>query len=249
MLNYIHADLHRIARRVPRIVLLLLIIVISAFVMINGAVGDNLNSIGFMANMAGLFTVTGVLFGLVEIMSVFSDDFRAKTMQVAIGLGISRPQVVLAKSIEYAVLNLVDELIVAVLVIAGSFSIGIGLNGDDIYQIIIRVIFAVLNALIPALFTMIPIFYLQGTGLTAILFLILYVDPLSAIISFGFSTNEWVIRLHLNELPFSNMLGAVTTAMTLHTNVPFAQFLGLAIYTVAGFVLTVLVFRKCELEF
>lgn len=77
----------------------------------------------------------------------------------------------------------------------------------------------------------------------------LHADPLNTIISFGFSTNEWVIRLHLNELPFARMLGTMTTALTLHTSFPVMQLLGLVIYILAGYSLTVAAFRKRELEF
>lgn len=249
MLNYIHADLHRILRRVPRIVVLLLVLVIANITTINNAASNQVNSIGFMANIPSLITVTGAFFGLVEIMAVFADDFRAKTMQVAIGLGISRRHVVLAKALEYALLILLDTLVLGLTTIADSAALGIGLNGDDIYQIMIRVFFAVINALIPALFTMIPIFYLQGTGLAAILFLVFYIDPLAQIFSFVLGTNEIVIRLRLNQIMYSSLIGAVETSLTLHTNFPLMQLLGLAVYIVAGYLLTVLVFNKRELEF
>ncbi|WP_455500285.1 hypothetical protein [Gemmiger sp.] len=249
MLNYIHADLHRILRRVPRIVILLLVIVIANIATINTVTSGQENSIGFMSHIPSLISVTGAFFGVVEIMSVFADDFRAKTMQVAIGLGISRRHVVLAKAIEYAVLILLDTAVLGVTVIADSAVAGIGLNGDDIYQIVIRVFLAVINALIPALFTMIPIFYLQGTGLAAILFLVFYIDPLAQIFSFFLSTNEFVIRMRLGEIVYSSLINAVNTSLTLHTHFPLVQLLGLAVYVVAGYLLTVLAFNKRELEF
>lgn len=249
MLNYIRADLHRILRRVPRIVMLLLVFVIANVAMINKATSGQENAIGFMSHIPALISVTGAFFGLVEILAVFADDFRAKTMQVAIGQGVSRPQVVLTKAIEYAVLILMDTVVLGVLAIADSAVVGIGLNGDDIYQIMIRVFFAVVNALIPALFTMIPIFYLQGTGLAAILFLLFYIDPLAQIFGFLLGTNEIVIRLRLKEIMFSSLLESVNTSLTLHTNFPAVQLLGLAAYIVVGYLLTVLVFNKRELEF
>lgn len=249
MLNYIRADMHRITRRVPRIVIVVLILVIAAVNMLSNAVSDQLNSIGFMAQIPFLFTIVGAIFGMVEIMSVFSDDFRAKTMQVAIGLGVSRRHVVLAKTIEYALLNLVDMLVLSGMLMGGTAAVGIGLSGDDVYQILVRAFFAMINSVIPAMFTMIPIFYLQGTGLAAVLFLVFYIDPLAQVISFGFSMNEIVIRLHLNELPYTAMANNALNAITLHTSFPLKQLLGLVIYIVAAYVLTALVFNKRELEF
>ena len=249
MLNYIRADLRRILRRGPRIVVLVLLYIIMNGVLLYSAVSGEQNSIGFMANVAGLFSVASVFFGVLEIMAVFADDFRAKTMQVAIGLGVTRPHVVLAKAIEYAVLALADTFVLAVLVMLGSSAIGITLNSDDVYQLVIRVIFVAINMLIPALFTMIPIFYLQGTGLAALLYLVFYVDLPAQIIGFFFNTNEIVINLRLNEIPFSAVLGAAATRLILHTGFPFAQILGLVAYMAAGYILTVLVFRKRELEF
>lgn len=249
MLNYIRADLHRILRRVPRIVVLVLLYLIAVVATLNTVVSNNENSIGFMAGVPGAFSLVGAFFGLVEIVGVFADDFRAKTMQVAIGLGVSRPLVVLAKALEYALLALLDSFVLMLLLLAGGTAAGITLSGDDIYQLAIQAIFAVINVLIPALFTMIPIFYLQGTGLAALIFLVLYIDPAAQILSLFFSTNEIVINLHLNEIPFSAILGAATTRLTLHTNFPLGQILGLAAYIIVGYVVTVLVFRNRELEF
>lgn len=249
MLNYIRADLHRILRRVPRIVILVLMYLITLAVVMNDAVSKNMNSIGFMADISSVFSITCVFLGMVEIMAVFADDFRAKTMQVAIGLGVSRPLVVLAKAIEFLLLALLDAFLLSALLLLGSTALGITLNGDDVYQLVIRAIFAALNMLIPALFTMIPVFWLQGTGLAVILFLVFYIDPLAQILGLFLATNELVVDLHLNEIPYSTLLGAAATRMTLHTGFPLVQFLGLAIYIVAAFLLTVLVFRKRELEF
>ena len=249
MLNYIRADLLRITRRVPRIVILLAFYAISRTIVFTCAVNGQKNSIGLMAAVPGLFSLMGALFGLVELMSVFSDDFRAKTMQVAIGLGVSRPQVVLAKTIEYVVLNLVDGLVLALLFMAGSQLVGIGLNGDDLYQLLLRAPMLAINALIPALFTMIPIFYLQSTGIAGVLFLFLYIDPVAQLINFTVSGGEFLIRYRLNELPFSALLATATTALTLHLAFPLTQLLGLIAYIVLGYALIVLVFRKRELEF
>lgn len=249
MLNYIRADLHRILRRVPRIVILLLVIVIANVVTIHNAVSGQENGIGFMSHIPSLIAVTGAFFGVVEIMAVFADDFRAKTMQVAIGLGVPRRHVVLAKAIEYAVLILLDTFVMGVTTIIAGTVLGMGLTGDDIYQIMIRVFFAMINALIPALFTMIPIFYMQGTGLAAILLLVFYIDPLAQIFSIFLSMNEIVIRLRLKEITYTALVNAVDTSLTLHTNFPIMQMLGLAAYIVVGYLLTVLAFNKRELEF
>lgn len=249
MLNYIRADLHRILRRVPRIVILLLVLVIANVITVHNTVSGQENGIGFMSHIPALITVVGAFFGVVEIMAVFADDFRAKTMQVAIGLGVSRRHVVLAKAIEYAVLILLDTFVLGVTVIVNGTVLGMELTGDDVYQIMIRVFFAVISALIPALFTMIPIFYMQSTGLAAILFLVFYIDPLAQIFGLFLGMNEIVIRLHLREIMFSSLVNAVNTSLTLHTNFPALQLLGLAVYVVVGYLLTVLVFNKRELEF
>ncbi|MGL4284045.1 MAG: hypothetical protein ACRCSI_10700, partial [Eubacterium aggregans] len=75
-----------------------------------------------------------VMIGLVELLSVFSDDFKAKTMQVAIGLGIFRWCIVLCKLIEVMVLVLADLLIFALVVFIAAPFVRVAPNVQQVLE-------------------------------------------------------------------------------------------------------------------
>lgn len=248
MLNYIHADLHRIFRRPSRLVFVILFFAVMLGSEFYQAVSRSYNSVNLLAASSTLFETTALILGVVEIQNVFADDFHAKTMQIAIGLGISRPKVVLVKLIDFAVLSLVDSLVMMVLFILGGTACGIHLMGDQIYMLVISAIGNALYMTIAASLTMIPVFYLQSTALALLIFLVITVDPVSIILSM-FSTKEIVVNLHLLELPYSVVANTLTTQLSLRNAVPIPQLIGVIAYLAASYGLTVLAFHKRELDF
>ena len=75
--------------------------------------------------------------GLFDILAVFSEDFKAKTMQVAIGRGVSRTQVVLTKLLDVAMVLLTDLVLFFVLTVGLSWGLGAPLTGSRLTQHVI----------------------------------------------------------------------------------------------------------------
>ncbi len=249
MINYIRADFYRIFRRIPRWIMFVLCLaglVAGSFWM---AYMREMNSVALVSSCGMVFLVAAVLFGLIELVSVFSADFKAKTMQIAIGTGVLRRHVVLAKMIEFAVLTLLDNLVLMLCITVGSHIMGIPLRGSEIYQVLITVFGYMLYMLVPAVYTMIPMFFTQHTGLATILYLVLFIDPASVIMEQFFSTNKIVLFLHLNELTFTSMVGVFNTQLGLQISFPIFAILGLLLYIVVGYFIAARIFRKRELEF
>lgn len=248
MLNYIHADLHRIFRRPSRLAFILLFFAIMLGIQFYEAVSRSYNNVNFVSAASVLFETSALVLGVVEIQNVFADDFHAKTMQIAIGLGISRPKVVLTKMIDFAILSLVDSLVMMVLFILGGAVCGIYLLGDQIYLLIVSAIGNALYMTIAAALTMIPVFYLQSTALAILFFLIISIDPISVILNV-FATKEVVANLHLMELPYSTVANTLTTQLSLRNAVPIPQLIGVIAYLAIAYGLTVFAFNKRELDF
>lgn len=248
MLNYIHADLHRIFRRTPRLVFVILVYAVTIGLEVYQAVTRSYNSVNLLASVPTAFETVALILGVVEIQNVFADDFHAKTMQITIGRGVSRPQVVLAKLIDFVVLLLIDMLVLAALFILGGLGCGIHLMADQIHLLMVTAIGDAVYMTIAAAMTMIPVFYLQSTALAILIFLVLSIDPVSVIITM-FSNKEIVMNLHLQELPYSAVANTLTTQLSLRNAVPVPQLIGVIVYLVAAYGLTVLAFRKRELEF
>ena len=249
MLKYIHADLHRIYRRVPRYIVMAVFYLSMLGYLLHGISAKHLNQIGVVDACGSIYVIAVLLFGILEMFSVFADDFRAKTMQIAIGGGVSRPCIVLAKLLEFVALALGDLAFLALGMIVCSAATGNPLQGAQIYQVLIYIFGHLMNMLIPLALSMIPMFYTQSTGLSVIFYLLFFIDPLARVIEFIFPTNEIVLRLHLNEIPFSALVGVVNTQLGLQASFPLGQILGLFAYVAAAYLLAVLAFRNRELEF
>lgn len=248
MLNYIHADLHRIFRRPSRFIFIIVVFAIALGIQFHDVVSKSYNSVNLVAAAPGLFETVVLILGVIEIKSIFVDDFHAKTMQIAIGLGMSRPKVVLVKLIDFAVLALTDALVFMLLFIIGAACFGIHLLGDQLYLLIVNAVGDALYFTVTTALTMIPIFYMQSAGFAVLFYLIISIDPIGIILSF-FATKEIVINLHLMELPYSTVANTLTTQLSLRNAVPIPQMIGIIIYLLLAYALTVLAFNKRELDF
>lgn len=99
MLDYITADYIRIMKRVPRIIgLVLYFIAMIIFMMVRfNSTTSNWTSVSFVSATNSFIIFFSLFCGLFEFLSAISDDLKAKTMQVAIGLGISRSKLLLRR--------------------------------------------------------------------------------------------------------------------------------------------------------
>lgn len=248
MLNYIHADLHRIFRRVSRWMLLILFYAGALGFELYQAVTKGFNSVNFIAAGASLFEITAIVLGMMEIQNVFADDFSAKTMQIAIGLGVSRPKIVLTKLIDFAVLAVLDTLVMTALFTLGGTVCGIHLMGEQVYLMFVSALGSAVFMTVVAAFTMIPVFYTQSTAIAILIYLVLSLDPVNIVLQL-LSKKEIVMNLHLTALTFSSVNNTFFTQLSLRNALPIGQLIGIIIYLAGAYGLTVLAFNKRELEF
>ena len=250
MLNYIRADFYRIFHQALRYIWLVLCMVVLVALQLSLAMKDNLNALGFAASIHTYLKVAAVICGVGELSSVFTDDFRAKTMQIAIGNGVSRRHVVLAKLLEMVILFLVDMLIITVLMILGGvIFMGLSFTARPIQQMLVSVFTSTLTAVLCADVAMILLFYTQKTGFAPLLYLVLYVDPVNLIFQMFFSTNEIFLRLRLGDYTMTSLIGTINTQLGLGASFPLSKIILVLVYIVAVYVITCLVFDKQELDF
>ncbi len=247
MNNYIRADLRRIVRRIPRIIILTIYFAVFAIFYIVAARKSSWNSVQFISLVQSFCSFLPPILGLIELICVYSDDFRAKTMQVAIGIGIPRRKVVMAKYIETAVLTFADLLIFVVLCVVLNAISGIVLRSDLVMEMFGEFLFGWFAVLGYTGLTMILIFYMQGTGIATILYLILSTNLVQWLLQ-NITSLPAIRGLHLQNVLLSNALGNFRTKMIIGT-FNFRSFITIIIYIVATYFITSAVFNKRELEF
>lgn len=250
MLNYIRADFYRIFHQVLRYIWLILCMAVLVALQVGLAMKNNLNALGFASSIHTYLTVAAVICGIGELSAVFTDDFRAKTMQIAIGNGVSRRHVVLAKLLEMVILFFLDLLVLtALMILSGIVFMGLSFTAHPIQQMLVNVLSATLTATLCADVTMILLFYTQKTGFAPLLYLVLFLDPIHQIFQMPLSTNEIFLRLHLGDYTMTSLVGAINTQLGLGASFPANQLILVLVYIVAVYVITCLVFNKRELDF
>ena len=110
MKQYFLADYRRAMTCRPHLVEIVLMAVAVILMAVWGrfTVDGNWNAVSYLSAISFPLSFMAMFLGLFDILAVFSEDFKAKTMQVAIGRGVSRTQVVLTKLLDVAMVLLTD---------------------------------------------------------------------------------------------------------------------------------------------
>ena len=125
MVNYILADYKRVLGRIPRIVVLAvfeLVFIFSVMSSWKNAAGTY-TSVKLLESTSTFLGTSFMLFiGTMDFIQSFNYDFSAKTIQVAIGIGISRLQIIISKLIQSTLVILTDALVTIGIFFVLSFS-------------------------------------------------------------------------------------------------------------------------------
>ena len=89
MLNYLIADLNRMSRK-KSLVYTLAAYVGLFFIMVYMIYNPNLDAGGYASKTDMFLEFYPLVVGIPIFLSIYSDDFKSKAMQIAIGYGIDR---------------------------------------------------------------------------------------------------------------------------------------------------------------
>ena len=252
MLNYIRADYKRILTRTPRVVFLILFEIVFAGYVIhtwNKAAG-NFTSVSLMNSASTFFAMWfNMTICLVDFVQTFNYDFRAKTIQVALGLGVSRLKVIIAKLIQLSLVMLTDLAVTFVMLGGVSVYMGIFVNPQQFGYLLLNGLNCIVLVACSAGLLMPLIFRTQSMVLALIGFFILvpgfHTSAVRLAVRFA---PEFVQRLQPDKYFHDNCVNLVFT-----NAIQSAFQLWPILFTIAWFAigvyLTWLSFRKMELDF
>ncbi len=248
MKDYILADINRLIRRVPRIVLLVLAYIAAVLFLVYSKNSLVWNSVSFISSFATCFSIIGMAICLIEFLFVYASDFKAKVMQVAIGRGISRPRVVLSKFLEVGIMDIMSLVILCVIAVIFGLATGVHMNGEQAFELAVTFLMTVAEELIYTAVTSIFLFLLQNAGLAALIYLIVGLDPISYLLAFLSPYFKLIVSLHLRDYCYGTVCGLFRANLILG-KFNFLAFFIILVYLVAAYLITTVVFRKKELEF
>lgn len=246
MNNYINADLYRIFRRIPRWIMIVLVLGVMVIMF-----WPNSNSTSTIIELIDLLEsvlkYVPIYIGFIEMIYIFGDDFAGKTAQIAIGTGIKRSQLIIAKWLEIIIVVAVDVVLVVFVSLLLSVIKTHTLPAELLIDIFAHVVVSILaTAAFMAL--VFPImFSMQNITVAFLIYMLLASGAINKII--GYLCNAKYIRmLNLGNYTLSNCLNVFRSRMILGT-FQFGSALGVTIYVGVTLWLTCFLYKKRELEF
>lgn len=244
MVYYIIADVKRIFARTSRIIATSIILIIS---MLIAYATKESGSLGFLQVYKQVLNYLPVAFGVIELLAIFSDDFRAKSMQIAIGCGIGRNRVIVSKWLEFVIFSFMDWVSMLVLTLITCAVSGNKIQAVVVGEIVITVFHIILKNITMAAYVGILAFLLQNVTTPMILYILLSTGIVETIVSVA-TINPTIALLHLDSRTPLGMVNYAESRMAMGS-FPFLTYLGIAIYIALGLIITMVAFRKKELEF
>lgn len=245
MINYIKADLLRIFKRIPRYIVLVIGLAAFAAIMLEFAKEKSVYEIVDIVTKAMPYICS--LTGIVEFAFVYTDDIKAKTMQIAIGHGVARSQVVMAKWIEHTLLCLLDCILVVVEILICSAIRGSMFSGEPAADVFILMLFGLIKVIGATGITMIVVFATLNPVLSVITDICAEAGIINLILSLIVTIGP-LENAGLEKYLFASLVETAKTRMIVGT-VSIGHLLGILIYLAVFYIAAVKIFETRELEF
>ena len=252
MMNYILADYKRVITRIPRIVLLFIYeAVFVTFVLIRWSkTAGTYTSVTLLDHSSTFlaFWFTYVLC-LVDFIHSFSFDFSAKTIQVALGIGITRLQVILSKLIQSALVMFTDFLVTF-----GVFGILCAITrtsmaAHQLTFLIYNGLGSILLVIVSVSLLLPLVFRTQNMVVSMVGYFVIVPGLLTSLLRWVSRLGPvFLARLQLDQFTHDSCANSVLTN-ALAGNFRLMPWIGVIIWFGLGVYLTWLAFRKMELDF
>lgn len=254
MRNVIRTDIIRAQRKKSIIICMIIMLVIEIITVLVVKAIPSLNEGASDYFVMALGTVESIFvplfIGIPIFGAIYTDDFKSRSMQVAIGRGVSRPKMMLARFIEAIILivewHIINSLIILVLGLIG------GAAGDSIWNAVGSSWGTALSMLV---FMSLAMLFVYGTQnpTTGLVFYILFVASVfdmifTAIDMIPFlADNDIVLSKFFPASAVKNFLEYVTNGDVFYS---FTWGIGvLVVYIILPLVIAIQIFKKKELEF
>ena len=160
MMNYLSADLRRILHKqsfLGSVGAFAVLFAVRGFIYFNPSFTAEM----YVAKVTSFLSFFPLIIGVFVFMSVYADDFKCRSMQVAIGYGMPRSRIILAKLLESATLLLGIAVIMGILVLCTPVALGLAPNTQQLMSLALTVIAEMLRALGYLALSTIPVFFSQ----------------------------------------------------------------------------------------
>ena len=249
MYNYILADIKRICHKKSFLMTVgafIGLFLLMMFIYSNPTFTENT----YVAKATSFLGYFPLIIGLIVFLSVYYDDFKSKSMQVAIGYGMRRYKVVLSKIIESIVLFVLSIIIIGIITMIVPVLLGLELNGSQITEILFTLIIEMLRAIGYISISSIPVFYTQNAVNGTILYVLLSSKTIMLLLSIILG-QDFVVNIFGNLTKFVYTVGLYGIRSTfMQTGIINMSIVLMGIiYVIIPTIISICGFKKKELEF
>ncbi len=238
-----HANLVRTLTTAKRWIALGLVLIINIFAIF--IIGNHSTTSTQIWNTFQIVLGVEILYiSVMECILVYADDFKAKTMQSAIGRGIKRRHVILCKLVELLTVLFIDYALILLSVIIVNFIIPVQLNVNQLLDTAVTLISFYLQEVSLITVAMIPSFFLQSGGASVLIYLALHAGVLKFIVALF----DDFVSFSLQSILINNLVDRFRSYLLLGTFSPLL-LLGILIWIIVSYFLTTLLFARKELDF
>ena len=241
MTNLIKADLLRISKKWILYVFMLLPLAAVLYGLRDFKQED---SFEYLNSLSRYYSLYGALFfSLSAMIGVFGDELHTNAMQTAIGRGLSRTKLIIAKFLDCVILLLLQFTLLTAFIFLTNAAEKVIASGEDNLTIVIT---AVLCGFIPACSyvaisgLLIFLMWNAGVGFISVLFLSTLTPVLLELL-------KTLFKINLTEVWIRNLMSDSLNSFSMgEFNIAFLP--AILIYVVLPVGLTALIFRRKELE-
>ena len=249
MTNYIRADLRRIFQKQSFLWAFGAFVgcfVLLVFIYFN----PSFTAETYVSKMTSFMSFFPLVVGLPTFLSVYADDFRCRSMQVAIGYGMPRWRIILAKLLESAVLLLATAAVMAALITVAPLLLGLAPASQQMTSLALTAGAELLRALGYGAICAVAVFLTQNATVGTILYVLLS-SKSAYIVANMLLGQDFLINTvgDLAKYLFTAMLYSCKADLVQGGQPFICLIAALLIYVVLPTVVSVVGFRKKELEF
>lgn len=249
MTNYLNADLRRILRKqsfLGSVGVFVLLFVVMVFIDVNPSFTTEM----YVAKVTGFLSFFPLVIGVFVFISVYADDFKCRSMQVAIGYGIPRSHIILAKLMESTILLFATAGIIGGLVLYAPVVLGLVPNTQQLVSLALTVAVEMIRAQGYLALSTVPVFFSQDAVGGIVAYVLLSSKTVYIVLSMVLGQELLVNTIgDLTDYLYTVQLYTVKAELMEGAPFIFTFVAALLIYIVLPTGIAIIGFRKKELEF
>lgn len=246
MKNYLYADFHRIMTKKSRIFLTFLLGIID-FIVVFMRARSAPNDIQATYEIGNFDVIYMIIIVMITIMISFQDDFRAKSMQAALGNGVKRHQIVLVKWFNLILISVLSLVFLTILEFIPLIILNRVSNSFVISQVLLNQLIIICTIAVTTALSLLVLFQTQ-TALLGVLAYAYLTMSITSILFFMAISNKLVQRFQLWNIDAADQMKTFLTKLSFG-QFDIRNFLILAFYFALGIGGSIYLFRKKELDF